>query len=308
MTRGDAGATMETVLLTSPQYPGLLRRTDDPPPLIFVRGELRADEVAVAVVGSRRATPAGRAVAERLAAGLAWHGVTVVSGLARGIDAVAHRAALQAGGRTVAVLGCGPDVVYPPEHGALLQAIVARGCVISEFPPGTPPRRGHFPRRNRIIAGLALGVVVVEGDERSGTLSTVAHALRYGREVMAVPGGVLNPLSWAPNGLIRDGAALVETAEDVLGVLGLPLRTSPVAGGAGPSIPPGPAALVWAALAGEPVHIDQVAACTGLSPSQVAAVLLDLELQGLVRQYPGKQFLRVLPPGPPPRGAWPSRC
>ena len=297
---------METVLLTSPQYPELLRRTDDPPPLIYVRGELRPDEVAVAVVGSRRATPAGMVMAERLAAGLAWHGVTVVSGLARGIDAVAHRAALLAGGRTIAVLGSGLDVVYPPEHGALLEAIAARGCVISEFPPGTPPRRGHFPRRNRIIAGLALGVVVVEGDERSGTLSTVAHALRYGREVMAVPGGVLNPLSRAPNALIRDGAALVETAEDVLGVLRLPLRPTPAAAEADPSVPPGPAAAVWAALAGEPVHIDQVAARTGLSPSEVAAVLLDMELQGLVRQYPGKQFLRVLPPGPR-RSAGPSR-
>lgn len=293
MTRIDAGVSIETVTLSSPRYPDRLRRIHDPPSVISVRGDLRPDEPAVAVVGSRRATAAGRVVTERLAAGLARHGVAVVSGLARGIDAVAHRAALEAGGRTVAVLGCGLDVVYPPEHAALLEAIVRQGCVISEFPLGTPPLPGHFPQRNRIIAGLALGVVVVEGDERSGTLSTAGHALDAGREVMAVPGSVLNPLSRAPNGLIRQGAALVESAEDVLAELGLPLQAARTASGEPPELPAGAAALVWQAVAGEPVHIDQLVLVAGLPAGEVAAILIDLELRGLVQQLPGKQFVRI---------------
>jgi DNA processing protein len=186
---------IETVHLTSPRYPDRLRRIYDPPPLIYVRGDLRSAEPAVAVVGSRRATATGRVVTERLAAGLAASGVTVVSGLARGIDAVAHRAALDAGGRTIAVLGCGLDVIYPPEHAGLMEAITQQGCIITEFPLGTPPLRHHFPQRNRIIAGLTLGVVVVEGDERSGALSTAGYALDEGREVMAVP-GVVRAMRW----------------------------------------------------------------------------------------------------------------
>lgn len=290
---GDVGVVIETVHLTSPRYPDRLRRIYDPPPLIYVRGDLRSAEPAVAVVGSRRATATGRVVTERLAAGLAASGVTVVSGLARGIDAVAHRAALDAGGRTIAVLGCGLDVIYPPEHSGLMEAITQQGCIITEFPLGTPPLRHHFPQRNRIIAGLTLGVVVVEGDERSGALSTAGYALDEGREVMAVPGSVLNPLSRAPNGLLRQGATLVESAEDVLVAVGLPLPSRQTVQASGITPPEGPPAVVWQAVRTEPTHIDQVAQEAGLPVAEVAALLMMLEIRGLVRQVPGKHFIRI---------------
>lgn len=285
------GASMGTLLLASSRYPARLRRIHDPPALLYVRGEVRPDEPAVAIVGSRRATSTGRLVTERLAAGLAQHGVVVVSGLARGIDAVAHRAALAAGGRTMAVLGCGVDVVYPPEHAELMAAIARSGCVMTELPPGTPPLAHHFPRRNRIIAGLGLGVVVVEGDERSGALSTAASALNEGREVMAVPGSVLNPLTRAPHALLRQGATLVETAEDVLAAVGLPADPGRL-----PETveqPEGAAALVWQAVGSEPTHIDQAVDGSGLPAAEVAALLIELELRGLVRALPGKHFIRV---------------
>jgi DNA processing protein len=284
---------IETISLASPRYPGRLRRIHDPPPVVYVRGDLRPEEPAVAIVGSRRATATGRVVAERLAGTLAKSGVAIVSGLARGIDAAAHRAALDAGGRTIAVLGCGLDVAYPPEHAGLMEAITRQGCVITEFTAGTPPLRGHFPQRNRIIAGLALGVVVVEGDAHSGAFSTAGHALDEGREVMAVPGSVLNPLSRAPNGLLRQGATLVETAEDILTAVGLPLPSRP-SGQTGRMEPPeGPLALVWQAVGVEATHIDQVAHTSGMPVSDVAALLMGLELQGLVHQLPGKHFIRV---------------
>jgi DNA processing protein len=286
-------APVGTVLLASARYPARLRRIADPPALLYVRGEVRPEEAAVAIVGSRRATATGRLVTERLAAGLAQYGVTVVSGLARGIDAVAHRAALEAGGRTIAVLGCGPDIVYPSEHAELLAAIERSGCVMTEFSPGTPPLAHHFPRRNRIIAGLALGVVVVEGDERSGALSTAASALNEGREVMATPGSVLNPLTRAPHSLLRQGATLVESAAEVLAAVGLPVEPAS-SGGAGPmEQPEGPAALVWQALGTEPVHIDQIVDDSSLPAAEVAALLIELELRGLVRGLPGKHFIRV---------------
>ena len=232
-------------------------------------------------------------MAERLGEGLAERGVTVVSGLARGIDAVAHRAALDAGGRTIAVLGCGLDVIYPPEHSGLMEAITQQGCIITEFPLGTPPLRHHFPQRNRIIAGLTLGVVVVEGDERSGALSTAGYALDEGREVMAVPGSVLNPLSRAPNGLLRQGATLVESAEDVLAAVGLPLPSRQTVQASGITPPEGPPAVVWQAVRTEPTHIDQVAQEAGLPVAEVAALLMELEIRGLVRQVPGKHFIRI---------------
>jgi DNA processing protein len=206
---------------------------------------------------------------------------------------VAHRAALEAGGRTIAVLGCGPDIVYPPEHTELLAAIERSGCVMTEFSPGTPPLAHHFPRRNRIIAGLALGVVVVEGDERSGALSTAASALNEGREVMATPGSVLNPLTRAPHSLLRQGATLVESAAEVLAAVGLPVEPAS-SGGAGPmEQPEGAAALVWEAMGTEPAHIDQIVDDSSLPAAEVAALLIELELRGLVRGLPGKHFIRV---------------
>lgn len=286
-------APVGTLLLASPRYPVRLRRIADPPALLYVRGEVHPEEPAVAIVGSRRATSTGRLVTERLAAGLAQRGVTVVSGLARGIDAVAHRAALEAGGRTIAVLGCGPDVVYPPEHAALADAIARSGCVITELPPGTPPLAHHFPRRNRIIAGVALGVVVVEGDQRSGAFSTAASALNEGREVMATPGSVLNPLTRAPHALLRQGATLIESPEDVLAAVGLPLDPADAGPSSSMEQPEGAASLVWRAVSTEPAHIDQIVDSSGLPVAEVAALLIELELRGLVRPLPGKHFIRV---------------
>jgi DNA processing protein len=199
------------------RYPAALREIVDPPPLLWVRGNPDAiGGVSVAIVGSRRASAYGLQVAERLARDLADRGIVVVSGLARGADGAAHRGAVRAGGATTAVLGSGCDVVYPAEHRALADEIVGRGAILSELPPGTPPRRPHFPRRNRLISGLSLAVVIVEAAERSGTLITARCGLDQGREVMAVPGNVLSGASRGCHALIKDGAKLVETVDDIL--------------------------------------------------------------------------------------------
>src|SRR5690349_15136070 len=199
-----------------PRYPAALA-TLAPAPALWVRGALDpTDALAIAIVGSRRATPYGLEVAARLAGDLAARGVTIVSGFARGIDAAAHRAALEAGGRTLAVLGCGIDVVYPPEHARLAESVAARGALVTQFAPGTPPLPYHFPARNRTLAALALGVVVVEAAERSGSLSTAGFAADLGREVFAVPGKITSPTSAGTHRLLRDGARLVEDWTDVV--------------------------------------------------------------------------------------------
>ncbi len=289
-----------------PGFPALLREIPDPPPVLYVRGRL--DEApSVAVVGSRRATPYGLAAAERLAFDLAQEGVTIVSGLARGIDSAAHKAALDGGGRTVAVLGCGADVIYPPEHRRLAEAIAAQGALVSEFPPGTPPLPGHFPRRNRIISGIALGVVVVEGAEDSGALMTVDYALDQGREVFAVPGSIFSPRSRAPHSLLRQGARLVEGAGDILTELGLGCwaRSGPgegkMAAAGEPCAVPVPSggaegkARLLALLEGGPQRLDDLAEQASLSVPAVGALVTMLELQGLVRTLPGQMVMRNLP-------------
>jgi DNA processing protein len=201
----------------TPDYPALLARIADPPRRLWLRGDPSALAMpCVAIVGSRAASPYGLRVAEQLAADLARVGITVVSGLARGVDSAAHHGALTAG-RTVAMLGCGVDVIYPPEHEALAQRILeAHGALVSELPPGTPPRRGNFPRRNRLISGVSLAVVVVEASIRSGSLQTARFALDQGREVLAVPGPVVGERFRGSHGLLRDGAKLVESASDIL--------------------------------------------------------------------------------------------
>jgi DNA processing protein len=290
MLRGDAG------------FPPQLLAVPDPPDVLYVCGGLVSeDALAVAVVGSRRPTAYGVTVAERLAAELARRGVTVVSGLARGIDSAAHRGAIQAGGRTVAVLGSGVDVVYPPENRRLAQRIEEQGAVVSQFPLGTPPLPHHFPVRNRVIAGLALGVVVVEAAERSGSLITAALAAELGREVMAVPGRVTSDESRGTNRLIQDGAALVQGWADV--VAQLPDRWRRCV--RDPAAPPAPdevvggsdasedAARVLAVLDDEPVSMEYVIERSGLDPGPVAALLLSLELAGRVRQLAGARFVRA---------------
>lgn len=278
-----------------PAYPPRLRTIPDPPPALFACGEL-VDAPAVAIVGSRRATAYGRAAAGRLAYDLAQAGVTIVSGLARGIDGTAHRAALDAGGETIAVLGCGVDIVYPREHRQLAQAIVRSGALVSEFAPGVPPLPHHFPRRNRLISGLAMGVVVVEGAADSGALLTVDYALDQGRDVFAVPGSIFSQKSRAPHRLLRQGAHVVEDAGDVLDALRLTsTRTGRVVTSAFDAREP--ESTVLSALDSGPCAFDDVVDASGLPAAHVAALVTVLELRGLIQTLPGQMLMRT------PRGA-----
>jgi DNA processing protein len=308
-TASDA-RTMRVVRRADDDYPALLRQSAVAPPELFVRGRLDAeDALAVAIVGARQATPYGIETAEWLAGDLARRGVTVVSGLARGIDSAAHRGALQAGGRTIAVLGSGVDVVYPPENRRLAVEIVARGALVSELPPGTPPLPYHFPLRNRIIAGLALAVVVVEAAEKSGSLGTARWAADLGREVMAVPGRVTSAMSRGAHQLLRDGATLVESVEDVVRELPAPWRAcvrpavaqegSEATGAANGAVrgiddrkDDEEARRLLAAIGEDPVTIEEVIERSGVASGRAAALLLDLELEGRVRQLTGKRFVR----------------
>ena len=289
------------ITLFDRSYPARLRTIPDPPPLLYVSGALLDhDNVAVAIVGGRRATPSGKMVTEEIARELAGGGVTIVSGLARGIDAAAHRGALAAKGRTIAVLGCGLDRVYPPEHHALRRSIESQGAVISELPIGAAPLSHHFPRRNRIISGLSLGVLVSEAAKDSGSLITAKLALEQGREVFAVPGPVKEQACQGSNGLIKEGAKLVERAQDILEEI-LPqidarLRAALFAGGKPPDVrtPLGKEdSEVYEALSYEARSVDAVIESTGLNAAKVAASLLSLELSGYVRQLPGQQYIRL---------------
>lgn len=300
MAGHHADATIRMLTLADAEYPAALRTIFDPPSPLYVRGALiSADDVAVAIVGTRRPTPYGVAVAEQLARDLTRCGVTVVSGLARGIDAAAHRGALEAGGRTIAVLGCGPDIVYPPEHRRLLESIIGQGAVVSECPPGTPPLASQFPRRNRIISGLSRGVVVVEGRTDSGALITADAALEQGREVFAIPGRIFDETSRAPHRLLAQGARLVERVEDILEELHLVWRAAP------PPVAPVLDATedaVLAQLSLTPQNVDRLAALSGLPVAAVNRTLLVLECKGLAAALPGNRYVRRMP-SPPGRSA-----
>ncbi len=290
MLLAAAGAGIDAIAWGDPAYPPLLGAISDAPFVLWLKGRFACfAKPAVAIVGSRAATPYGLEAASRLGGDLAAAGVLVVSGLARGIDSAAHRAALAAGGETVAVLGSGVDVIYPPEHLRLAGEIARQGAVISEFPPGTLPISFHFPARNRIISGLSQAVVVVEAAERSGSLITASLALEQGREVMAVPGSVLSGRHRGCHALIRDGAAVVETAEDVLGEL----RTSFLACAVPPADPSSADPILAMMAPGESYDIDGLGAETGLSPAQLLPRLLDLELRGAVRRLDGGRFVRA---------------
>jgi DNA processing protein len=280
-----------------PGYPPLLATVPSPPDL-HARGELVPDDaLAIAIVGTRRPSPYGIAVAEMLARDLAARGVTIVSGLARGIDTAAHRGALAAGGRTIAVLGTGIDVVYPGENRALLAEIERAGAAVSQFPPGAPADAWHFPVRNRTIAGLALGVVVVEAGERSGALITAGFAGDLGREVFAVPGPVTAETSRGPNRLIMDGAKLVRNWTDVVQELPEPWRRAvrDPAGAAADADPPSHDSDDGRVLAlltpHEPLHIERLLAASALSPGHLARTLVRLELAGWVRQMEGQRWV-----------------
>lgn len=279
------------------EYPEPLRRIADPPPVLFTAGRTAALQgPAVALVGARRPTPYGRAVADRLSADLAARGLVVVSGFARGIDSFAHWGALKAG-RTAAVLGCGLNVVYPRENRALYDKIREAGAVATEFPLGTPPLARHFPLRNRIISGLCLALVVVEAAERSGSLITAGLGLEQGREVLAVPGNVTSPLSRGTNSLIRDGAKPVQSWEDVAEELPPPWREEILSRrDEGATRPPSlnrpERAVVQCLAADAVVHVDELAERTELAISELLALLLGLELKGAVVRHPGQYYQR----------------
>jgi DNA processing protein len=305
---------------TAEEYPPALKQIYDPPLVLYTRGKLLAqDALALAVVGSRRCSYYGSTQAGRFAGELARLGFTIVSGLARGVDSAAHLGALEAGGRTVAVIGRGLAGIYPPENEALAARIAEHGAVLSELPLDTPPARENFPRRNRLISGLSLGVLIVEGTRQSGALITAASALEQGREVYALPGKAGDPLAEGPNGLIKSaGAKLVESPQDVLDELGpvadalvgleLPenVRVAALSALSAPQAPAGQAPAdtraagltaseraVYEQLSSEPAAVDAIIEQTGLPPAEVASILMVLEIRRLATRLPGQRYVRT---------------
>ena len=274
-----------------------IRRTcaqiDGAPPVLFVRGQITSqDEWAIALVGTRRASSYGREVTQVLATELAHQGVTVVSGLALGIDTVAHRAAIEAGGRTLAVLGSGIDQIYPPQNRGLATAIAAQGALVSDYPLGTRPDAGNFPPRNRIVSGLSRGVVIVEASERSGALITAQFAAEQGRELFAVPGNILHPGSLGCNRLIQQGATPVLSVDDVLEQLNMVRLSNHVE--ARRSVPADPEEqILWGQLSTQPCHIDEIVRQAARPSAQVSGLLTVMELKGLVRQVGNMTYVRA---------------
>jgi DNA processing protein len=276
------------VALGDARYPASLAAIYDPPPVLFFRGTLSEGARRVAIVGSRGATPSGRSIARDLACGLARHGIEVVSGLARGIDGSAHEGALLGQGATLAVLGSSADIIYPGEHRGLAGRIEAKGAVISELPPGTPPAKAHFPKRNRIIVGLSEAVIVVEAGARSGASITARLALDEGRDVLAVPGRPGDPLAFGPNQIIRDGGLLIRGLQDVLDHLGLDSETD--------ADDSAPTDVILEKLTGSAARsIDQLTVDTGLATPVLMARLSALELEGRIERLPGTLFRSASP-------------
>lgn len=274
-------------------YPGRLKEIDQPPPVLYIRGEYLPDDLfAVAIVGTRRITPYGRQITEELSSFLAANGITVISGLARGVDAIAHQSTLKAGGRTIAVLGSGVDKIYPPEHRALAEQMMERGAVVSDYAPGTPPDASNFPPRNRIISGLSLAVVVVEAGETSGALITAEFAAEQGREVFAVPGSILAPQSKGTNKLIQQGALPLLSVNDLMQALDLTRVGEQKA--ARKVIPADETeARLMNVLGSEPLHVDEIRNQAELPIEKVSAALALMELKGMVRQVGGMNYVAV---------------
>jgi DNA processing protein len=274
-------------------YPTRLKEIDQPPPVMYIRGEYLQDDLfAVAIVGTRRVTPYGRQVTEELASYLASNGITVISGLARGVDAVAHHAALKAGGRTIGILGSGVDKIYPPEHKNLAEQMIERGAIISDYVPGTPPEASNFPPRNRIISGLSLAVVVIEAGETSGALITAEFAAEQGREIFSVPGSIFAPQSKGTNKLIQNGALPLLSVNDLMQALDfnrigehktarkiLPADETE--------------ARLLNVLSNDPMHVDEIRNQTDLPIEKVSATLALMELKGMVRQFGGMNYVSV---------------
>lgn len=278
-------------------YPENLKSIYDPPPFLFIRGEIKEeDKNAIAIVGSRAASPYGKQTAERIGRELAKRGITIVSGLAWGIDSIGHQAALKENSRTIAVFGSGLDVIYPPQNGKLVEGIIQNGAIISEFFLGTKPEKQNFPKRNRLISGLSLGVVIIEAGSKSGALLTAGHALEQNREVFAVPGNIGAKTSEGTNRLIKEGAKLVTSVEDILEELKM---VAPLQQKEKGKIQKELSQLseieknIYNFIRDEPHHIDKIAQNTNVSTSQVLSALLSLELKGFIKQLSGKMFVRT---------------
>ena len=294
--------TFSIMTIVDSMYPPRLAMIPDPPPFLYVTGEFQeSDRQALAIVGSRKCTPTGEAFSRQLSGDLAALGFSIVSGLARGIDAAAHQGALDAGGRTIAVLGCGINRTYPPEHQKLRQRIDTQGATLSEFPPGTPPRGYHFPQRNRVISGLCLGIIVTEAAAKSGSLITARLASEQNREVFAVPGSVTNTMSRGPHHLIKQGAKLVEGPGDILEEL-LPQLESPfldrVRNQITPREPQSPSLspeeqTLYSLISLEPISLEELISQGSLVATEVMSILLSLEIKGLIKQLPGTQYIRT---------------
>jgi len=284
---------VQVLTLLDEEYPKLLKEIDQSPPVIYVRGDLTsADEFSVAMVGTRRVTAYGQQVTRDTSTFLAGHGLTIISGLARGVDALAHQHALQAGGRTIAVLGSGVDVIYPPEHRKLAEAIIENGALISDYPLGTQPEGSNFPPRNRVISGLSLATIVVEAGDRSGALITADFAVEQGRDVFAVPGNIFSPASRGTNRLIQRGAYLMVSPQDVLDVLDLSLiEDYKDARQVFPA--DSTESKLLTVLDYEPIHIDEICNRTGLPVEKVSASLTMMELKGMVQHVGGMRYTAI---------------
>ena len=274
-------------------YPARLREISQPPPIIYLRGEiLEEDAWAVAIVGTRRVTSYGRQVTEEVASFLAQNGVTIVSGLARGVDGIAHQAALNSGGRTIAVLGSGVNRIYPSEHRNLAQQVEKAGAVISDYAPDTPPEGSNFPPRNRIISGLSMATIVIEAAETSGALITANFALEQGREIFALPGNIFAPQSKGPNRLIQKGAHPLLRPRDILEILDLTRITEHRS--AQRTLPTDSTEVqLLGTLTHEPIHVDEIRAKTGLAVEKVSSTLVMMELKGMVRHVGGMNYVSV---------------
>jgi len=298
-----AAASMTPIAWSDPAYPIALTTIPDPPPVLWIRGHAGAlSAPSVAIVGSRAASPYGLSVAAQIAGDVAARGLVIVSGLARGIDSAAHRGVLASAGVTVAVLGSGVDVIYPPEHAALARDIEKDGAIVSELVPGTAPLPMFFPRRNRIISGLSRAVVVIEAGDKSGSLITARCALEQGRDVLAVPGNVLSGRNRGAHALLRDGATIVESADDILEELGMggarggafgvrPTAADDLAGSTQKPVPPRDPVLDCL-IPGEPCDLDAISERSGLNSPRLLPRLFELELHGLVRRVGGGRFVR----------------
>lgn len=285
---------VKILTIQEPDYPTLLKEIHRPPPVLFVQGDLLFNHrVALAIVGSRRCSAQGKILAEEFAETLSRLGITIVSGLARGIDSAAHWGALKSKGKTMAVIGCGLDIVYPPENKRLFDQIAEEGSLISEYPPGTPPLPSHFPVRNRIISGLSRGTIVVEARKRSGALITASLSLEQNREVMAIPGNIRSCHHQGTNRLLKSGACLVEKVEDVLDCLNIPHSLTNAADfQTGPPLTESERNMLDL-IDFEPKHLDRLALESNLSIGETSSLLTFLELKGLIKKEAGDQYLRL---------------